>query len=61
MAPLFWGVAVFAMAGMVAAMLADHRRTRRSDPDAVGIVDWRSVQIFAFAAAVIAASVALHS
>jgi len=52
---------VFAMAGMVAAMLADHRRSRRSDPDAVGIVDWRSVQIFAFAVAVIAASVALHS
>ena len=42
-----------ALALMLAAWLADSRRMRRSDPDAVGFMPWTSVFFFSLLAAVL--------
>ena len=42
-----------AVAVAIVAWLGDHRRMRRSDPDAVGFMPWRDVFFFALLAAVI--------
>ncbi|ODP36722.1 hypothetical protein [Sphingomonas turrisvirgatae] len=39
--------------------IADWRRTRRSDPDAVGFMPWTLVQILAILGAVVTAALAI--
>ncbi len=39
----------------------DHRRAQRSDPDAVGIIDWPTVQMVALMAAALLASLAFNA
>jgi hypothetical protein len=57
------------IAGAVAAALAilalaagiiDWRHRKRNDLDRVSLIDWRSVQVFALIAAIIAAAVAFQ-
>lgn len=56
----FWGaVAAAAFALAVVAWLADVRRTRRRDPDAVGVMPWTSIFLAAFFVAAIATLFAL--
>lgn len=38
----------------------DWRRARRADPDAVGIIDWPTVQVLALIAAAVMAGLALR-
>lgn len=38
----------------------DWRRARRDDPDAVGMIDWPTVQVLALIAAVIMAGLAIR-
>lgn len=47
------GMAGLAIAVALAAWLADRRRMRRSDPDAVGFMPWTSVFFWAMFAAVL--------
>lgn len=51
-----------ASCGVAAAVAAwrDSRRTRRHDPDAVGLIDWRTVQLAAIAAALILGALAIR-
>ena len=61
MHPVLWsasgGLAVVA----VAAGLGDRRRRRRNDPDAVGWVDWPTVQMLALIALAVAAGLAFKA
>lgn len=43
------------------AGVGQHRRTRRRDPDAVGMIDWGAVQMAAFFGAAIAGLLAFHA
>jgi LPXTG-motif cell wall-anchored protein len=52
------GAALLVAAG---AWLADRRRMRRSDPDAVGWVPWRGVSFWAMMAAVLALAAAVKA
>uniref|UniRef100_UPI0035CA3F3A hypothetical protein n=1 Tax=uncultured Sphingomonas sp. TaxID=158754 RepID=UPI0035CA3F3A len=56
----WWIGAGAALGTAVLAGVADWRRARRDDLDAVGWVDWRSVQMFALIAAAGCAIVAQH-
>lgn len=56
-----WAGAGVALAIAVLAGWRDWRRRRRTDPDAVGIIDWPTVQVFALLVFVILASLALHA
>ena len=40
-------------------VIAEHRRTRRRNPDRVGVVSWTTVQLVALFAAVILAALAI--
>ncbi len=51
--------AVFALVG-IAAGIADWRQRKRRDLDRVSLLDWRTVQVFALIAAIIAGSLAAH-
>lgn len=53
-------VAGASIAVAVAAGLGERRRRRRIDPDRVGVVDWRSVQMAALLAAAICFSLGVH-
>lgn len=53
-------VAVVAAALAVVAGIADFRQRKRPDLDRIGLVDWRSVQLFALIAAIIAAGLAFN-
>lgn len=43
------------------AVLGDRRRTRRADPDRVGVVDWRSIQLAALVATILLVSIGLNA
>lgn len=60
MSPSFWGAGVTLLLA-VAAALADRRRRLRDDPDRVGWVDWRTVQMAALLATILLVSVGLHA
>lgn len=57
---MFWGAGVGVAVALVAA-LADRRRRRRADPDRVGWVDWRTVQMAALLATILLVSIGLHT
>lgn len=50
-----------AIAVAVLAGLGEHRRGRRHDPDRVGWVDWRSVQMAALLAAMLCVSIGVNA
>lgn len=56
--PMWIGVGAW-LALAVGSGLADIRRTRRSDPDAVGFMPWSLVQVLAILGAVITAAFAI--
>ena len=56
----YLGAAVFAFALAIVAGIADLRRRKRIDPDRIGWLDWRSVQMLALIAAVMLTIIALH-
>jgi hypothetical protein len=58
MAPA-WIAAGLAGAVAVAAGLADHSRKRRRDLDRIGMVDWRTIQMAAMLALMLAVGVGL--
>jgi hypothetical protein len=57
--PSVWAAAATLSLAVLAA-LADRRRRLRDDPDRVGWVDWRSVQMAALLATVVLMSLGLH-
>jgi hypothetical protein len=57
----WWGAAVAALALAILAGVADWRRTRRTDLDRIGIVDWRTVQMFGLIVAAMAGTIALNA
>lgn len=56
-----WWVCGAALAVAVFAGWRDWRRARRHDPDAVGLVDWPTVQVFALIAAALLGSIAFNA
>jgi hypothetical protein len=54
------GAAALALVLVVAAGIIDWRHRKRDDLDRVTLLDWRSVQVFALIAAVIAFSLAFN-
>ena len=60
-AQLLWTAAgaFFALAAL--ALLLEHRRRRRRDIDRPGLVDWNTVQFFAFILAVVSAVLAVKA
>ena len=57
----WWVATGVAVIVAVLAGVVDWRRTRRADLDRIGIVDWRTVQMFGLIAATMCGIVALHS
>lgn len=56
----FWGAGATLLLA-IAAALADRWRRLRDDPDRVGWVDWRTVQMAALLATILLVSVGLHA
>lgn len=56
-----WGAAAACVAVAIASGIAQWRRGRRRDLDRVGMVPWPTVQFVVMMAALLLASVALHS
>lgn len=56
-----WSAAALAALIAVFSGWRDWRRRRRHDPDAVGVVDWPTVQMLALIALMILASMALNA
>lgn len=54
------GAVALALAVAVTAGVIDWRHRKRDDLDRVTLLDWRSVQVFALIAAVIAFSLAMN-
>jgi hypothetical protein len=57
---IFLGAGATLLLAIVAA-LADRRRRLRDDPDRVGWVDWRTVQMAALLATILLVSIGLHA
>jgi hypothetical protein len=57
---MFLGAGATLLLAIVAA-LADRRRRLRDDPDRVGWVDWRTVQMAALLATILLVSIGLHA
>jgi len=57
---MFWSAGV-SLAVALGAAFADRRRRLRDDPDRVGLVDWRTVQMAALLATILLVSVGLHT
>lgn len=55
----FWGASAIALIVAGVAILADRRRNRRSDPDAVGFMPWPLILVLALMVAAVAAAIAL--
>jgi hypothetical protein len=55
----FWGAGGSVLVALVAAA-AERRRQRRRDPDRVGWVDWRALQLFGLVVALVLVSVGLN-
>jgi hypothetical protein len=56
-----WALAGGALLLALAAMLAEHRRSRRQNLDRAGWMPWNLIQILALLAAVSAAALALQA
>ena len=54
------GVVALAVAIAIIAGIVDWRHRKREDLDRVALLDWRSVQVFALIAAIVAFSVAVN-
>ena len=54
------GASAAGVTALVAA-IGERRRQQRDDPDRVGVLDWRSIQLFAILALLLCVSVALNS
>ena len=59
--PLSWLAGGACLMIAVMAGVSDRARRLRDDPDRVGVVDWRSVQLFALMAAMICAGIAFKA
>jgi hypothetical protein len=57
---MFWSAGA-SLAVALGAAFADRRRRLRDDPDRVGLVDWRTVQMAALLATILLVSVGLHT
>jgi hypothetical protein len=55
----FW-IAIGTLLLALVAAFADRRRRLRDDPDRVGWVDWRTVQMAALLATILLVSLGLH-
>jgi hypothetical protein len=60
MHPVLWIGAGIGLGLALVSGYAEGRRARRRDPDAVGLVPWRSVQLLAIVAVLLCASLALN-
>jgi hypothetical protein len=54
------GAAASCAVAAVGAAWGDRRRVQRRDPDAVGLLDWRTVQIVAIAGGLVSAALAIR-
>jgi len=61
MAIPFWIGAGASLVMAIVAGLGDRRRKRRANLDAIGLVDWPTVQVVALIAMAILASIAVNS
>jgi hypothetical protein len=57
---MFWGAGGAVLVALFAAF-RERRRRLRDDPDRVGWVDWRTVQLAAVLATILLVSVGLHT
>jgi len=57
--PILWTIAAACATVFAVAVLAEHRRSRRRDPDRVGWVPWTTVQLAAVLGMVFAVAMAL--
>ncbi len=53
-------LAVVAVVLAVVAGLADYRQRKRSDLDRIGVLDWRTIQVFALIVAIVSAGLAFN-
>lgn len=60
MSIMIWSAGA-SLAVALGAAFADRRRRLRDDPDRVGLVDWRTVQMAALLATILLVSVGLHT
>jgi hypothetical protein len=60
MPAMFWAAGTAVLLALAAAY-ADRRRRLRTDPDRVGLVDWRTVQMAALLATILLVSIGLHT
>lgn len=58
---MLWGAAGSCAISAAGAAWRERRRMRRRDPDAVGLVDWRTVQVAAIGLAIVLGGLALKS
>jgi len=59
-AAMFWGAGAAVLVALFSG-LRDRRRRLRADPDRVGWVDWRTVQLAALLATILLLSIGLHT